>query len=70
MTNNEEFITMEEALARIKEVDAELARRGISFEVKPDTVDDLGPDSDLLGPQTELSYRRMLKEIEESDGDE
>ncbi len=66
MPTAKKFTSDEDALLRIENFDAKMAKRGITFALNNVATDDLGQESDLLGPQTELSHRRMMTEIDES----
>ena len=66
MKNNGDYITEEEARNRLAKLKDDLAKRGILFDGSAAIPEiEFGEDATILGPQTELSYRRLLKEMKE-----
>lgn len=63
MKHDPATLTDEEALAIIAKHKEKMAKRGIRYDVGNEL--ELGDNPILLGPETELAYRRMLKEMSE-----
>ena len=70
MSSNDSIPTEEEALARIEKAMQELAKRGIVYTGPNRQTDDFtAGETNLIGPTTELEYRRLLKELKEHEND-
>ncbi len=73
MKNKTPLMTEEEAAELIAKAMQTLAKRGVVYN-KPEgaTEDFTDGETKLFGPQTELDYRRLLKELKEAgdDGEE
>ena len=70
MKNNVDYITEEEARDRLEKLKDNLAKRGILFDGSAAIPEiEFGEDATILGPQTELSYRRLLKEMKDDTDD-
>ena len=72
--NNDESIPSDaetmEATAKIQKAMERLAKRGIVYTGPARCTEDFtAGESGLFGPTTELSYRRLLKELSEDGND-
>ncbi len=68
MNDAEKLLTREQAWARMEKMKQAMAKRGIVFGNGDSGLDGTGSDDGVFfGPQDELAYRRMLKEIDEAD---
>jgi hypothetical protein len=66
MTHDPATLTEAEALEIIANHKAKMAKRGVRYDGAVDTsAVEFGDNPFLVGPQTELDYRRMLKEMNE-----
>lgn len=65
MNHDPSKLTEEEALAIIAKHKIKMAKRGIRYDGTAGSVETEDDNPFLLGPQTELDYRRMLKEMDE-----
>lgn len=74
MTEDELMQIKKRGVEALNKHKAAMLKRGIKLgqaEYTPDTASEFGPDEiNLLGPQTELSHRRTIKEIAEEEGDD
>lgn len=71
MKHNSDYINEEEARNLLKNLKGDLAKRGILFDGSASSPE-IERDGEvfLFAPQTELSYRRLIKEIKETTDDE
>jgi hypothetical protein len=66
MKHDPSALTEDEALAIIAKHKAKMAKRGIRYDGSASPAEvKAGDNPFLIGPQTELDYRRMLKEMDE-----
>lgn len=71
MTSKNEILTDEEAFAIMANQMKALEQRGIVYGRSESKADDFTEgESILFGPQTELAYRRLVKELAEVENDE
>jgi hypothetical protein len=71
MKHNSDYITEDEARAIIEKHKANMAKRGIRYDGSASGAEiDRDGVVFLLAPQTELSYRRLIKEMKENADDE
>lgn len=70
MNSNDSIPTEEEAMARIEKAMQALAKRGIVYTGPNRQTEDVTVgEPNLVGPTTELEYRRLLKELKEHEND-
>lgn len=65
MKHDPATLTDDQALTIIAKHKAKMAKRGIRYDGGKEVQLDENPV--LFGPQTELAYRRMLKEMDENE---
>jgi hypothetical protein len=71
ISKNNDFVTDEEAFAIMEKQMKALARRGIVYGRPESKTDDFTEgESILFGPQTELEYRRLTKELKDAENDD